>query len=256
MVQAELLRLVGVSRAFRGGGRVRLPVLANASLSVAPGEIVAVVGSRDEGKTTLLEIAAGIQPPDCGEVWFGDLELTKLTDGARAELLGRDIRWVRREGTGVRFDVLDYVGLPLVIGRGHGYREAEKLALDALDRVGAADCADRAWGHLSNWERVQVSFARGIVGSPRLLLVDDVMDGLGMSRTRHAGELLCSLARDSGFGVLMSVTDLEAALIADRVLCFERGGLRVMSDQTRHDAEVIEFPDGARQARGARTARS
>jgi predicted ABC-type transport system involved in lysophospholipase L1 biosynthesis ATPase subunit len=235
---AELLSLRGVCLSFwRGRGRGRLPVLVDVSLEVRRGEIVAVVGSRAEGKTTLLEVAAGIQPPDDGQVWLGDVELTELSEEGRAELLGRDIRWVRREGTGIPFDVLDYVGLPLAVGR--GCREAEELALGALERVGAAGCASLKWEDLSNWERLLVAFARGIVGSPRLLVIDDVMDGLGMRRTREAGELLCSLVQELGCGVLMSASDLEATLIADRVLYFERNVLKVLSDQAPHDAEVI-----------------
>jgi len=159
---------------------------------------------------------------------------------------GRAIRWVRRAGTGVSLDVLDYVGLPLAVGRGWRSGEPERLALAALERVGAADCAGLCWDDLSNWERVLVAFARGIVGSPRLLLVDDVMDGLGMRRTRQAGELLCSLVAELECGVLMSASDLEATLFADRVLYFERGGLVAMSAEGSFEADVIDFPGGAR----------
>ena len=72
---AELLSLRGVYLSYRRG-RGRLRVLVNASLEVGAGEIVAVVGSRGEGKTTLLEVAAGILPPEAGQVWLGDVELT------------------------------------------------------------------------------------------------------------------------------------------------------------------------------------
>ncbi len=237
---AELLALQGVSRSFQRG-RGRLRVLAGVSLEVGRGEIVAVVGSRAEGKTTLLEIAAGIDLPDEGQVWLGDVELTGLSDESRAGLLGPDIRWVRREGTGLGFEVLDYVGLPLAVGGGQGWREAAKLALDSLARVGASGCAGRRWEDLSNWERVLVAFARGTVGSPRLLVIDDVLNGLGMRRTREAGELLCSLVQELGCGALMSASDLEAVLVADRVLCFEHGGLKVMSGEAPYDAEVIQL---------------
>ena len=232
----ELLSLRGVGLSFRRGRR-RLRVLANASLEVREGEIVAVVGSRGEGKTTLLEVAAGILPPDEGRVRFAGMELTGLGEEDRAKLLGRDIRWVRREGTGLPFDVLGYVGLPLAVGRER--HDAETLALAALERVGATDCADLRWQELSNWKRVLVSFARGIVGSPRLLVIDDALDGLSMRRTREASELLCSLVAELGCGVLMSASDLEATLTADRVLHFERGGLEVLSDQASLEAEVI-----------------
>ncbi len=250
----ELLSLVGVCRGYRRGDR-RLPVLTNVSLDVRPGEIVAVVGSRDAGKTTLLKIAAGLEKVDAGEVWLGDLDLTRCSDEAHSRLLGREIAWVHREGTGLEFEVLEYVALPLVMGRGHGHREAKELAMEALERVGALECAKLRWGDLSNWERVLVGFARGIVGAPRLLVVDDVIDGFGMSKTREAGELLLSFVADIGCGVLMSASDLEAALVAERVWRFERAGLKLMSDQTHQlDAEVIDLHGDIRHRRGSRGA--
>ena len=65
---------------------------------------------------------------------------------------------------------------------------------------------------------------------PKLLVVDDLLDALGNARTLQAGELLSSLAREHGFGVLFSVSDLDAAIMADRVLAFEQRTLRLMAD--------------------------
>lgn len=250
---SELLSLSGVAKGYRRGGRW-LRVLSDVSLNVDSGEIVAVAGGRGEGKTTLLKIAAGLELPDAGEVYLGNVDLARCSDGERSRFLGDEISWVHRDGTGLRFEVIDYVRLPLAIGRrGRRRRRAvEKLAMQALERVGAAECARQRWEELSNWERVLVAFARAAIGEPRLMIVDDVIDGLGMRRTREAGELLGSLVRELGCGVLMSVSDLEAALVADRVWSFERGGLKLMADQTRIRADIIDFPGSARQS-NART---
>jgi predicted ABC-type transport system involved in lysophospholipase L1 biosynthesis ATPase subunit len=248
---SELLALRGVCKGYARGKRT-MRVLVDASLALAPGEIAAVVGSREEGKTTLLKIAAGIETPDAGEVWLGDVDLARLSDEERSRLLGREIAWTNREGTGVKFRVLDYVGLPLAIGRGRRQREAQDLAMEALERVGAANCAGQHWAELSNWERLLVGFARGIAGSPRLLVVDDLMDGFGMRRTREAGELLLALAGELGCGMLMSCNDLEAALIADRVWSLEGGRLSVLSERESEQADVIDFPSGIRQSHSSR----
>ncbi len=248
---SELLALRGVCKGYARGERT-MRVLLDASLAIAPGEVAAVVGSREEGKTTLLKIAAGIEAPDAGEVWLGEVDLARLSDKERSRLLGREIAWTNREGTGVKFKVLDYVGLPLAIGRGRRQREAQDLAMEALERVGAANCAGQHWAELSNWERLLVGFARGIAGSPRLLVVDDLMDGFGMRRTREAGELLLELAGELGCGMLMSCTDLEAALVADRVWSLEGGRLSVLSEQEGGQADVIDFPGGTRQSHGSR----
>jgi predicted ABC-type transport system involved in lysophospholipase L1 biosynthesis ATPase subunit len=238
------LALHGVSKSYRQGER-RVRVLADASLKLGPGEVGAVVGSRDEGKTTLLKIAAGIEQPDTGEVRLGDLDLVRLAKEERSRLLGAEIAWIHRVGPGVKLEVLDYLGLPLAMGRGHGRREGQRLATEALRRVGAARCARQRWAELSDWERVLVGLARGIVCKPRLLILDSVTDGLSMRRTREAGELLLALAGELGCGALMSCTDLEAALIADRVWSLERGRLSLLSEQTVTQAEIIEFPKPA-----------
>jgi putative ABC transport system ATP-binding protein len=237
----ELLALKGVSKSYQRGGR-RLRVLADVSLELQLGEVGAVVGARDEGKTTLLKLAAGIEQPDVGEVRLGARDLSQLAREERARLLGGEIAWIHREGPGVRLEVLDYLGLPLALGRRHGRREARRRALSALERVGASRCARQRWEELSDWERILVGFARGIVCQPRLLMLDGVSDGLGIRRVHEASELLLAVAGELGCGVLMSCTDLEAALIADRVWSLERGRLSLLSEQAVTEAEIIEFP--------------
>jgi predicted ABC-type transport system involved in lysophospholipase L1 biosynthesis ATPase subunit len=241
----ELLALQGVSKSYRRGDR-RLRVLTDVSLELELGEVGAVVGARNEGKTTLLKIAAGIELPDTGEVRLGTRDLPLLAREERARLLGGEIAWIHREGPGMRLEVVDYLGLPLAIGRGSGRREARDRVLRALERVGAARCARQRWEELSDWERVLVGLARGIVCEPRLLVLDSVTDGLGMRRVGEAGELLLALAGELGCGVLMSCTDLESALIANRVWALERGRLGVLSEQESTEAEIIEFPRPAR----------
>jgi ABC-type lipoprotein export system ATPase subunit len=247
----ELLSLSGVCKSYELGGR-RLRVLTDVELEVRPREIVAVVGGRDEGKTTLLQIAAGLRRPDRGEVRLAGVELTRCSDRERAKLLAREVAWVGRESASLDFRMLEYIALPLVVGRRHRKRKAEELAMAALERVGAEGCAGRRWMDLSNWERVLVGFARSIVREPRLLVVDDVIGGLGVDRTREAGELLLSFVADPGCSVLMSASDAEAALVAERVWCFERGGLRLTYNESSGDAEVIDLDEGLRRRRGAR----
>jgi ABC-type cobalamin/Fe3+-siderophores transport system ATPase subunit len=244
-----VLRLDGVGRGFRRGRR-RWRVLVGVSLSVSTGEVVGVVGARGEGKTTLLEVAAGIELPDEGHVWFDGEDLTICSAEERAELLGGRISWMHREGMG-GFRVLDYVGMPLAMGRGRRMNAADDLALEALRRFGVEGCARRGWDELSNWERLLVMFARGFVGRPRLVVIDDLLDGLGPRRTREASEMLLSVAQELGCGVLVGASDFEAVLLADRVLCFDgSGGLQVMSDP----ANVINLPHGRQQASGRRQA--
>lgn len=237
---AELLTLTGIEKSYPRGDR-RLRVLANLSLTMEEREIAAVLGSRYEGKTTLLGVAAGLVPPDAGTVRMAGRDLTAMTARQRERLSAGEVAWLGRKGAGLEYEVLDYVSMPLLGARSRT-RDIARSALRVLERVGMRGVARRRWRELTNWERVLVSLARGIAGSPRLLIMDDLLDGLGPSKTQEAGELLRSLVAEIGCGVLMSVSDPEAALAADRVWSFDRAGLRLWCDQRSPLGEVIAMP--------------
>lgn len=227
----ELLSLVGVSKGFsRGGGWTG--VLEDVSLDVGPGEIVAVLGSRFGGKSTLLEIAAGIARPDTGRVWFDGRDLGALSAGRRTELLGREILWMDRGGPApAGVEVLRWVGWSLAL-HGRGGRQVERAAEAALASVGASECAGRRWGDLSRSQQALVCCARVRAVRPRLLVVDDLFDALGRDGTEEVSDLLRSILEESEprCGVLMSATESRAAMFADRILAFTgRLGLKLVA---------------------------
>lgn len=238
-----VLRLEGVGRGYRRG-RDRWQVFSGVSLSVAEGEFVGLLGGRGEGKTTLVEVAAGLEVPEAGGVWFEGRDLARCSKDDRAELLGDRIAWMPREDFG-DYLALSYVALPLAMGR-DGIRAAEDRAMVALRRVGAEGCADRGWEELSDWERLLVIFARGFATHPRLMVVDDLLDGLGPAGTREAGELLLSLARELQCGVLVAASDMSALLAAHRVLSFDGEGGLTVTAESNHPTNLYRL-DGARR---------
>lgn len=244
----DLLELRSVEKTYARGQR-RVRVLRGVSMTVERGEVVAVVGGRYDGKTTLLKVAAGFEPPDSGEVWFEGQHLSRLSARKRELLRGSDIAWVNREPIALGFQVLDHVALPLRVGR--STTSPVDRAMEALERVGAAHTATCHWEELSNWERVLVALARGIVERPSLMVIDDVLDGHGPSKTQAAGAMLSSLAREFGCGVLMSVSDVEAALDADRIWALSTGQLQLLSGHLGGAGAIIDFPAGGVRSSGA-----
>jgi putative ABC transport system ATP-binding protein len=229
---ACLLSLEGISRTVRrGDGRVE-PLFTDVSLNVLGGELVAVVGTRSAGKTTLLELASGLERPDAGVVRFDGRDLAGLSEADHARLLREDVGLVGQTGPPGDLRVGEYVAGPLLVSRRRQLRRSVALSvLAALDRVGMASSARQRWGRLSRWDRALVELAQGIVAGSRLLLVDDITDGLGMRETAHIGRLLRSLTQREGLAVLMAVSDGEAAACAHRVLRLSRGSLREISAQ-------------------------
>lgn len=236
MARSVLLSIIGVGKGY-ARGREWVPVLAGISLETVPGEIVAIVGGRLAGKTTLLKMAAGVERPDEGAVLLGGRPLGGLADRSR------EVRWVDRDGPGLDVAVTEFVGWPLAPG-GRGRRQAEREAAQMLDRVGAGECLGRRWGELSNRQRVLVGLARGFAGGPRLVVVDDLLDALGEPATEQASDLVRSLveASEPRSGVLMSASDVESAMFADRVLTITgKGSLKLLSGRLTDGGDVVSF---------------
>lgn len=240
MAKSELLSITSLRKGYARGGEW-VPVFAGGSLEVLYGEIVAIVGRRLAGKTTLLKIAAGVERPDEGAVLLGRQPLAELADRPR------EVRWVDRDGPGLEVGVAEFVGWPLAPG-GRGRRRAEREAAQMLDQVGARECLGRNWGELSNWQRLLVGLARGFIGSPQLVVVDDLLDALGEPATEEASDLVRSVieASEARCGVLMSVSDMESAMFADRVVTITgKGTLKVMSGRLTDAGEVVQFRECA-----------
>ncbi len=242
------LSVAGVRKGYRRGSEWT-EVLTDVSFDVEPGAIVAIAGSRFQGKTTLLKIAAGLECPDKGAVSLGGRQL--MDPAVQGSLLGHAIRWIDGQGPRLKLDVLKFVGLPLAL---HGGKrgQAERAAAQALERVGAKRCLGRRWGELSNWQRVLVGLARGFAGSPQIVVIDDLLDGLGGRATEEASDLLRSLVEASELrcGVLMSVSDLESAIFADQVWAITaKRSLKLMAGR-QTDGKVIPFPNRDRTGVG------
>jgi len=237
-VGEPVLVLADVWKGYQRGDQ-RVSVLEGASLTVAPEEIVCVVGTRDQGKTTLLKVAAGVELPDRGLVRVGGLELAGLKDRELSRVLRTKIGMARRDGPGMRVRMRDYVGLQLAAGRWWRRRERALRVAEALGRLGVGECAGLRWSELSNWQRARVELAQAIAPKPRLLLVDDLLDGLGLGKTQEATQLIRELAQEIGCGVLMAASDHATALPSDRVYELHRGKLGLMVDHTEPKLATI-----------------
>lgn len=254
---SELLRLSGVSKRYARGRR-DLRVLAEIDLDVQAGEFACVIGSRRAGKSTLLRIAAGMERPDGGQVRFDGIDLVGLSDARLSRLLGAQIAWAGRSGPGMPMQMLDYVAMPLLAagrprrlrGARFGRRDAYARARHALERVGASQCAEQRWESMSDWERALAELAQGIAAGPRLLLIDDLTDALGIRETDELTALVRELSREMSLAVLMTVSDAPASLWADRVLSLAAG--KLTEGPRELGGNVIEFPDVGSIARAER----
>jgi ABC-type lipoprotein export system ATPase subunit len=221
------------------------PLLGDVCFDVERGEVVAILGGRRSGKTVLLEIAAGIRRPERGSVWMGERDLGGMPERKRVRLRGRELVFLDRSGLSQQRRVERIVGWPFSLARGR--REAHRRAWQMLERVGARECAGKPWSELSPWEQVLVGLARGFAAKPELVVVDDLLDGLGSRGTTQASRLLRSLIAEapSRPGVLMSTSDRDSAVFADRVWSLGGGKLKPTSGHRRSKADVLDLKRAA-----------
>jgi len=224
-----LLSITGISKSYSQGSY--LQVLRDVSLEVGSGEVVAVIGRRLGGKSTLLQIAAGLEEPDEGTVTlagrpvrvqcrrsFREWWAARRT-GSTDPVLGHDMVLVTRDGPHQELEVGKYVGGPLAV-RGSRRRDVQRIAGAALERVGASDCLGRCWGDLSHYQRALVGLARAFAGRPQLVIFDDLLDAHDSRDTETLSDILHTLLEESdGCGVLLSAGYYETAVVLAHRVC-------------------------------------
>jgi putative ABC transport system ATP-binding protein len=195
------------------------------SLTVAPGELVALYGPSGSGKTTLLLLTAGLLAPDRGSVWFGQGEVTNLPAAEAARFRRREVGFIFQSfHLMAGATALDNAALKL-LGDGWTLRDARRITRPWLERVGLLERAEHTPDKLSMGERQRVAIARALVGEPRLLLADEPTGSLDSKRSREVLALLRDLYHERGIPGLLVTHDPQARAFADRVHTLRDGHL-------------------------------
>jgi len=227
----SLLRLERVGKRYR---RARRDVVAldDVSLTVAPGELVAIWGMPRSGRTTLLRVAAGLERPDAGAVRFDGQEVS----GGHADGLVDGISFAQVDMAGAGGEsILDHVAMPL-LARGVAPEEARARAAAQLERVAGSPFAKLQPRDLEPTERVRVALAQALVTEPRLLLVDDPTRHVDLL-DREAVLLLVRSIADGDVAVLMTTGEAMGVSGVDRALTMSGGVLR--AEAASDGAEVV-----------------
>ena len=224
-------------------GRTPTTVLDAVTFEVWPGEVVAILGQRRAGKTTLLRIAAGIETPDAGVVRLDGEALDQLPASTRTRRL-RAVGFAPKTWRVARGKpVLDHVALPL-LAEGRPLVTAHAKAHEALERVGAAHCVGALAHELAPADETRAALAQAIVREPRLLLVDELGVLAAPEERAELLELLRELAGERPrLAVVLTSRDVAGIAGARRIATLDDGVLRGASGPP--SADVLPFPGGA-----------
>ena len=218
-----MLQLRRISKSYPNGRRV----LHELSYDFSDMEYVAVMGDSGVGKSTLLNIIAGLDAPDSGEVLIDGVSMSGIDDDAATALRRRDFGFIFQA-----FHVLPHltlrqnVALPLVLN-GMAMDRAQRM----LAQVGLAGRGDDFPHQLSGGELQRVAIARALAHRPKLVLADEPTGNLDPDTARDILLLLHREIRENGATAIIVTHSAAAAATADRVLELTREGLRPMRPQ-------------------------
>lgn len=218
----NVLELREVVKHYPSGSEI-VRAVDGVSLTIPPGELVALYGPSGSGKTTLLLLAVGLMRPDSGSIHFGGRDIGSLSERESARYRRRDVGFVFQSfHLAGGATALDNVTTKLT-GDGLTLREARRRARPWLDQVGLEDRAEHMPRQLSMGERQRVAVARALVNRPRLLLADEPTGNLDSKRTRDILALLRSICHERGMPGLLVTHDPEAIAFVDRVYTLRDG---------------------------------
>jgi ABC-type lipoprotein export system ATPase subunit len=218
--QAEAPAIVaatGVRKTY-DTGTVSVEALQGIDLTIARGEMVAIMGPSGCGKTTLLNCLSGLDSIDGGEVVIDGTALSAMSDRARTDYRARRMGFVFQFYNLVPvLTAVENVELPLLLA-GRRSRDARAAALAALDLVGLADRAAHVPDALSGGERQRATIARSLVNQPAIVWADEPTGDLDSENAAEITELMRRLNQEQNVSFLVVTHDISVGRKADRLV--------------------------------------
>src|SRR5947209_8475186 len=223
-IQTSIIQARNVKKIYRNG-HLRVEALKGIDLSVAPGEIVAIMGQSGCGKTTLLNCLSGLDTIDEGDVFIRGDNLRDLSDNERTAYRARHMGFIFQD-----FNLLpvltavENVELPMLVSKVPS-RKARKRALEVLDMVGLSDRAQHRPAELSGGQRQRVTIARALTNDPAIVWADEPTGNLDSEAANDIMDLLCRFNREFGQTLVVVTHALEVGQRANRIIRMSDGNI-------------------------------
>jgi ABC-type lipoprotein export system ATPase subunit len=211
-------------------GRLRVPALRGVNLSIARGEIVAIVGPSGCGKTTLLHCLSGLENFEAGEVRLEGQSLGRLSDAQKADQRAKRVGFVFQSYNLLPvLNALENVELPLLLS-GRSASEARRRALRALEVVGLENRLRHRPSELSGGQQQRVAIARALSTQPAVIFADEPTGNLDSDSAEDIMQLIDRLNRENGRTFVLVTHAREVAAHAARVVHMRDGEIVAVED--------------------------
>lgn len=226
---APVIRLQDVRKEYVVGDS-HIHALDGVSLTVSPGEFVCISGRSGSGKSTMLNMLAGLEKPTSGEIVILDKHIENMSESARIRFRRQYIGFVFQSYNLMpQYTAVENVELPLML-RGIGKRERRKQALAVMEQVGIVSHAEHKPSELSGGQQQRVGIARTLITKPPIVFADELTGNLDTKTSAEIMDLLTGLFRSSGTTFMLVSHDPDMSQYTDRTIHLLDG--KIISEET------------------------
>ena len=220
----KILNVRNLGKIYTSGSK-KLTVLDDISFDITEGDTFAIVGPSGSGKTTLLGLCAGLDRPDSGSIELCGVSLTSLSEDERAVLRNQKVGFIFQDFQLLpTLTALENVSVPMEL---QGSKNASKIAIELLDKVGLADRRHHYPSQLAGGEQQRVALARAFSNTPAILFADEPTGNLDEETGEKVVQLLFDLNKDAGTTLVIVTHDLDLAKRNQHILRLKGGKILV-----------------------------